>query len=36
MDAAIPYQLVAAAQHAGVAELCAQIVVPQDVYKRQE
>ena len=29
MDAAIPYQLVAAAQHAGVAELCAQIVVPQ-------
>ena len=29
MDAAIPYQLVAAAQHTGVAELRAQIVVPQ-------
>ena len=29
MDAAVPYQLVAAAQHTGVAELCAQIVVPQ-------
>ena len=29
MDVAVPYQLVAAAQHAGMAELCAQIVVPQ-------
>ena len=29
MDTAIPYQLVAAAQHTGVAELRAQIVVPQ-------
>ena len=29
MDAAVPYQLVAAAQHTSVAELRAQIVVPQ-------
>ena len=40
MDTAIPYQLVAAAQHTGVAQLRAQIVVPQvgpglDIGQRQ-